>query len=41
MYTYNYRTWIHTIIKQSLTDLYNYMSENIYVYIHLYDCIYV
>ena len=37
MYTYNYKTWIHTIIEQSLTDLYNYMNNYTWLYVYLYE----
>ena len=37
---YNYKTWIHTIIKQTLTDLYNYMSNYTWLYVQLNEWIY-
>ena len=37
MYTYKYETWIQTIIKQSLTELYNYMSNYTWLYVQLYE----
>ena len=36
-YSYIYKTRIHTFIKQSLTDLYNYMSNFTWLYVHLYE----
>ena len=40
----NIRIWIsfvtHTIIKQSLTELYNYMSNYTWVYVQLYEWMY-
>ena len=36
-YSYIYKTRIHTFIKQSLTDLENYMSNYTWLYVHLYE----
>ena len=35
-----HKTRIHTIIKQSLTDLYDYMSNYTWLYVHLYEWMY-
>ena len=37
---FNYKTWIHTIIKQSLTDLYNYKTV-FNRFVHLYELLYL